>query len=297
MSDSNQYEKIPFSNELFPIRILWDCHPDRLQNSGEKSGGTWHEQLEILYVLQGKIRVDCGYRRYLCNSGDIVIVNPCEAHAVNFHSGSPSYHCIMIDSKFYDNGIPDICGLKYTMPMNGRQLKFNNLIRNNERVRIILQELITECREQKYAYEVAAKGYFLCLLAELFRNELNSVNRFEKVISEKANYDLIAPVFSYIAENYGKKILLNDLAASCCISSAHLCRVFKKITGKTVIEYLNEYRLSKVYLLLLTTDKNISEIASETGYSDTGYLWRRFKSLYGFSPMKLREMTSQNKKE
>lgn len=295
MPDSKQYESIPFSDELFPVKILWNSEPEL--RSSAPHHGTWHEQLEILYILNGKIRVDCGYRRYICEPGDIIIVNPCETHMVYYHSGTPSYHCLMFDSKFYDSGMLDLCRLKYMMPMNGRQLKFNNLIRNNARVSSILQEIIRECREQNYAYEVAAKGHFLCLLAELFRSELSAINQSENMIPIKSEHEMIASVFNYIAENYTKKITLDDLSSLCCVNSSHLCRVFKKITGKTVIEYVNEYRLSKVHLLLLTSDKSLSEIAAETGYSDMGYLSRRFKALHGFSPNKLREMASQYKKE
>lgn len=297
MPDTKQYEAIPFSDELFPIKILWNFQPEKSSASHQNRSGTWHEQLEILYMLSGKVRVDCGFRRYICEPGDIVIVNPCEAHLIQYHSGDPSYHCLMVDSKFYDSGMLDLCRLKYMMPMNGRHLRFNNLIHNNPRVSSILQELIRECKNQDYAYEVAAKGHFLCLLAELFRSELSSINRSEKVISDKTDYDLIAPVFHYVAENYTKKITLDELSSLCCVNSSHLCRVFKKITGKTVIEYLNEYRLSKVHLLLLTTNKSIGEIAAETGFSDMGYLSRRFKALHGFSPIKLREMVSRYKKE
>ena len=89
------------------------------------------------------------------------------------------------------------------------------------------------------------KGNLLRLLAELFRSELSGLQGDEKVIADKANYELVAPVFPYIAEHYAQKITLKDLAAACCVNVSHLCRVFKKLTGKTVMEYLNEYRLSK----------------------------------------------------
>lgn len=297
MRGVKQYDEISYSDELFPIRILWNFQPDKNRILNEDSVVTWHEQLEILYMLDGEIQIDCGYRRYICGKGDIVIVNPCEEHVIGYHSGNPAYHCIMIDPKFYESGTLDLCELKYMMPINGRQLKFNNLVRNNERVTIILQELIEECKEQQYAFEVAVKGNFLRLLAELFRSELSALSRDEKVISDKANYELIAPVFSYIAENYNKKIALNDLAALCCINVSYLCRMFKKLTGKTIIEYLNEYRLSKVQLMILTTDMSIGEIAVRTGYTDGGYMMRRFKAAYGFSPGKFREMTQNEKKE
>ena len=291
MSGIKKYEEIPFSYQLFPIRILWDFQVNRNRILKDDTVETWHEQLEILYVLNGEIQVDCGYRRYICRRGDIVIVNPCEEHFIGYHAGNPSYHCVMIDPKFYESGTTDLCGLKYMLPINGRKLKFNNVIRDNERATEILLELLKECREQQYAYEVAVKGNLLRLLAELFRNELSAFSIDEKVISDKTNYDLIAPVFGYIAEKYDKKITLKELAEICCVNTSHLCRAFKKVTGKTIIEYLNEYRLSKVQMMLLTTEKSIREIAAESGYPDDRYMMRRFKATYGISPGVFRSTT------
>lgn len=295
MHGKKRYDEIFFPDELFPIRILWGFHRDKDKVLNDDSIETWHEQLEILYILSGEVQVDCGYRRYICGSGDIVIVNPCEEHVVGYHSGNPSYHCIMIDPKFYESGTLDLCGLKYMLPINGRQLKFKNLIRNNMRVTSILQELLEECEQQQYAFEVAVKGNLFRLLAELFRNELSALGGDEKVISNKMNYELIAPVFGYIAENYTEKITLAELAEICCVNTSHLCRVFKKITGKTIVEYLNEYRLSKAQMMLLTTDMSVGEVAAEAGYADGRYMMRRFKATYGFTPGEFRTMVRKDK--
>lgn len=285
----NRYEKIPFSDELFPIRFLRNCSRDETKVLDDDSIATWHEQLEILYVCEGELEVDCGYRQYLCRPGDIVIVNPFEEHMVGYHAGHPCYHVIMIDSKLYEGGTPDLCGLKYLMPINGRRLKFNNLIRGNRKVSAILQELIEECEMRQYAFEVAVKGNILRLLAELFRSELGTADREEKLISKRDGYGAIAPVFNFIADHYNRKIKLDDLAQLCCIDASHLCRVFKKLTGKSVMEYLNEYRISKAQLLLLTTDLSIGEIAGRVGYGDGGYMTRRFKAVCGVSPGKFRD--------
>ncbi len=297
MGGTKQYEEIPFIDDLFPVRILWNFRLGQDAVLREDSVVTWHEQLEILYILEGKIQIDCGYRRYICDKGDIVIVNPCEEHVVGYHSGNPSYHCIMIDPKFYAGGLLDRCGLQYMLPINGQQMKFNNLIRGNGKVSDILQELIAECEERRYAFEVAVKGNLLRLLAELFRSEMSGLQGDEKVIADKANYELVAPVFPYIAEHYAQKITLKDLAAACCVNVSHLCRVFKKLTGKTVMEYLNEYRLSKAQMLLVTTDLGLCEIAAQAGYTDMGYMMRRFKAAYGISPGRFRHLAGEGKEE
>ncbi len=296
MADRKAYEEIPFSDELFPIRILWNCRPGKVGASDPDAPGLWHEQLEILFVLTGKITVECGYRRYVCDAGDIVVVNPCETHSVGYCSGEPSYHCFMIDPRLYDSGRSDLCGIKYLLPMNGRRLKFNNLVRGNEKASGLLRDLVTECSEKPYAYELAVKADILRLLAELFRSELSALSGADADVSDRSGFELISPVFSYIAEHYRTRIGLEELARLCCITPSHLCRVFKKVTGKTVVDYINEFRIEKAQALLLTTDRSIADVACEVGFSDGGYFSRRFKALNGFPPGELRTIKSKDGK-
>lgn len=297
LSGVHFYEKIKFNDILFPISIQLDRTISYKEDSSHPDDRHWHEQLEVLYVLDGKLSVKCGYRHYICDQGDAIIINPCEPHRVDYHSGNPKFHCILIDPKLYESGILDLCELKYLMKMNGKSLVFNNLIRDNCNVTSILEVLFSECRAEEYAYEVAVKGNILRLLAELFRTEISNTVTQNNNISTKSGFSLIEPVFNYIAEHYSEKITLTKLADICCVNASHLCRVFKKVTDKTIMDYLTEYRIGKAGVLLLTTDKSIGEIAYETGYTDSGHFSRSFKSVYGISPIKFKKTGQHHESE
>lgn len=291
MNNRQDPEAILFPNKLFPILVHWNLKA----RTDEKPA--WHECFEILYVMDGEIQVDCGYQRFICKKDDIFIINPCEEHFVTYQFGTPHYHCLMIDPKLYEGDTLDFCNLKYILSFTKCRVKVKNLIRNNPRVTEILNELLLEHKNQQYGCELMIKGDVLRLLAELFRNELSTLERNETVLSDQTNYALVAPVFSYIAEHYNQKITLDQLSKLCCISSPHLCRIFKKLTGKTVIYYLNEYRLSRVKLLLITSDMSIGKIAAEAGYPDERYMMRRFKTAYGVSPGAFRASYREERNE
>jgi len=293
LDDKNRYDEIPFSDSLFPIRILWDKHLSRSLN-GNDSANTWHEQLEILYFIEGGAEVECGFKRFVTGDGDIVIINPCEVHSVNYFNGTPLFHCFMIDPRLYNGGENDICGIKYIEPMTKHHLHFNNLINDNERVKFILCDLITEIKEAKTAYEIAVKGDILKLLAELFRNELRAVCSEEESIKNVRGYEQIAPVLRFISENYFEEIRLQQLSKICCMNTSYFCRRFKEIVGKTAVEYINEYRIAKAEALLMTTELPVSKIAEKVGFSDSCYFARCFKAIRNVSPSELR--TKANRK-
>lgn len=274
-----EHEQILFSDELFPIRVLWNITPE---NRYPNYDPTWHEQLEILYFTEGSAICECNFRRFLCRAGDIVVINPCEMHVVDPHSGEAKYHCIMIDHSLYSSD--GICEVKYIEPVLRGRVRFNNLISDNEYIKKIICELLDECKNLDTGYEMAVKGNCLRLLAALFKSELSDTVR-----NISGNTQSITPALAYIAAHYTEDIPLSRLASECCMSVSYFCRLFRDITGQTAISYINEYRLTKAKALLLTTKCSISEIAMQTGFPDSSYFTRRFKALFGIPPAKLRQ--------
>ena len=286
------HEDIPFHDELFPIRILLHTGTNRAANDTQNDTPEmikWHEQLEILYILEGELVCFCDFRHYICRAGDIVIVNPCETHDFAFVGTPARYHCLMIDPRLW-GGHSDTSIRKYLEPLTARKLRFHNVIRDNASVRSILDDLITEYTEEQPGYELAVKGNLLRLLAHLFRYESDSAAESKSTDA----YAPIAPALRYISDNYTSEITLSDLAGICCMNRSYFCRRFHEITGRTAIAYVNEYRLAKAQALLLTTSMTISEVASAVGYDDSSYFTRRFRDLFGCTPKQLRENENDN---
>ena len=71
------------------------------------------------------------------------------------------------------------------------------------------------------------------------------------------------------------------------LSRVQLYRKVKSITGASPIELLRTARLNKAYQLLLTTDKNISEVAYGVGFTAPSYFTKCFKEEFGVSPSDL----------
>ncbi len=88
----------------------------------------------------------------------------------------------------------------------------------------------------------------------------------------------------FLNNHYMEKITGKQLEEMLEMNFDYLNRIFRKITGKTIFQYLCRVRVNRVKELLTTTDMKMAEIAMVTGYSDEFYMSRQFKKVTGISP-------------
>ena len=92
----------------------------------------------------------------------------------------------------------------------------------------------------------------------------------------------------YISCNYKRDISIDDLAQHVGMNRSSLCTFFKHHTGKTIITYLNEFRLSVACHLLGHTSLTIQQVCYESGFNDVPHFCRLFKRSFGETPKEYR---------
>lgn len=105
---------------------------------------------------------------------------------------------------------------------------------------------------------------------------------------------LVKDCLNQIDFYYNTELSLASLAKTCSISQNYLSTTFKKETGMTVTDYINQTRLRQALLLLNTTSLPIGEIATRCGYFDANYFTRIFKKTLGQSPRQYRTAVRQH---
>lgn len=158
---------------------------------------------------------------------------------------------------------------------------FNRLICN-------LSEELTEqnnkfwpCRSRSFLLEI------LCLLSKIFL-EPNSINEITFISDEQDHYSLLL----YIHTQYSKKLTLKELCGQFHTNRTTLQERFLRLTGKSIMVYLQELRLQISSTMLRDTTIPISEIAKRTGYSDLNHFSRSFRLKMGLSPSDYRQKTN-----
>ena len=109
-------------------------------------------------------------------------------------------------------------------------------------------------------------------------------------VTSKGMPSTLLHILRYINSHLYEKITLGELSERFFLSEVTLCHYFKKYLGVTFLDYLNALRLAKAKELLLTTKKNMDEIAAEVGLGSANYFGMFFKKAVGISPLRFRKI-------
>ena len=101
-------------------------------------------------------------------------------------------------------------------------------------------------------------------------------------------------VLKYIEKNISSPISLDELGEVASLESTYLSKRFKKLMGTGLIDYINQKRIEKSQVLLLTTSDNLDTIARHVGFSNWAYFSRVFKNYIGLSPGHYRKQKSRS---
>jgi AraC-like DNA-binding protein len=184
--------------------------------------------------------------------------------------------------------------LYYLGKVNMRRERVVNTLWNLKSEDIATEELTTGSQQQKAdGKEPTANGRQLIVGSE----ETTADNQEATADSQETTGDNPEPSTSYFIARFkevveasleNSELSVEDLAASMNLSRVQLYRKVKNITGSTPVELLRTARLNRSYQLLLTTDRSVSEIAYQVGFTAPSYFTKCFKEAYGMLPGEVR---------
>lgn len=146
-----------------------------------------------------------------------------------------------------------------------------------------MQELFLSDTEYK-------EFHLKCMLYDLFMTVMEKeLPDEESTIHHTPLTPPIIDALQYMEQNYDKNPSLEDAAKISGYSPSYFSRLFQTQLGKSFSDYLINIRLGYVQYLLLNTQKSITEIALETGYSHTSNLSEQFKKYTGLTPLQYRK--------
>lgn len=137
--------------------------------------------------------------------------------------------------------------------------------------------------EQKNALtEITANKYLTDIITYSFTE--NKENR--ETISLQNKLQMIR---DYLIANSSKKLTLDSLSAMFYVSKYHLSREYKRYFGITLMNDLNNMRVSAAKSLLRFSDDSIDSIAEQCGFNDSAYFIKVFKNVENMTPSSYRK--------
>lgn len=108
----------------------------------------------------------------------------------------------------------------------------------------------------------------------------------------------IHKVQDYIEQHLAQQMTIEELACVAGFSKYHFSRIFQGVLQEPLAHYVNRLRMENaLFLLAHRKDMNMTDIAYESGYTDSAIFSRAFKNNYGVSPREYRSEYSKNCKE
>ena len=99
----------------------------------------------------------------------------------------------------------------------------------------------------------------------------------------------ILGAIDYISAHYSEELSVEMIASAVYLTPDYLSRLFKKATGKSISQYIRQYRMEKAKDALLHTRKKVIDIGIESGYPNYSYFCQSFRESFGSSPEKYRQ--------
>jgi AraC-like DNA-binding protein len=133
--------------------------------------------------------------------------------------------------------------------------------------------------------------YYVSSQLYRFVMELHRISEGYDIVQFKDSPEPVRTAIRYMQSQYAASLSLDDIADKAGLSKYHFSRVFLGKTGIQPMHYLRKIRIEKASALLSQTGKTLEIIARETGFDNSNYFIRVFKSLVGMTPNQYRLST------
>ncbi len=250
-------------------------------NDPFKMSSHYHDCHQIIFVLDGKLKVTVNGASYTAKSGSIALFSRYEDHSIEVLTTQYGRYVLRINPQLNSNQ----CKL-YSL-LSNRPQGFGNvfdLSDDKAELKNLFERMVKELNSSDPFAEDMLELLLNQLLIIMYRHTPDSYFYIE----EEA-FELVCNLQKRFETDYSSHYTLELLAREYGVSPSSLSHQFKRITGSSVMGYLNSCRLASAKNYLSKTKMSVGEIVDLCGFSDSSNFSRTFKKLNGMSPSQFRE--------
>lgn len=235
----------------------------------------YHNEIELYYLLKGRIKYFVNDKTFILNEGDLIIIPQRILHSNDSEDCLYNERLLLnFDSTHYfpeiNSTLKNLC---------------NNIIihipkENQPLIENIFYKIEAEYNSNNKNRDLLLRLYISELIIYLHRYRVDSS------FSEEKTDILMQKIADYINLNYNDDLSLNRLSKTFSMSESYISRRFKQSIGVSINEYINYIRIGHAEQILKTEKLPITDIALKCGYNDSSYFSSVFKKFKGITPYK-----------
>jgi AraC-like DNA-binding protein len=243
----------------------------------------YHDCHEIIFITKGTAQLRVNGHIETASQGDIVIFSRFEEHSVASRTADYRRYVLQIT--------PDIPAeahlAKVFSILFNRPEQFCNVLHCAHcamEISGICQQLLQE-QTQGGAF---CNDMLNLLIQQLLILLCRQMPHVFAAFSESA-FETVQQLQRRLERDYRQSFTLSQLAIECGFSVSYLSHLFKRITGSSIMGYLQSCRMAAAKKYLVETPMEIGTIVESCGFSDASNFSRAFRSLTGSTPTQFRQ--------
>ena len=246
----------------------------------------------IYLVKEGKAKLHLHERVQELSPGHLYIIPPFTLHSYECDNYFALYYIHIYENHFLEQRIledyffpseisstplTDILVEQLFQINPGRELsKYDPVEYDNPNT---LMRTISLHSHNPFYSIIETEGILLQLLSRFLREASHKFETTENRIKK---------VLRYIRMHINEPVKIDELAGQCYLSKGHFIRLFKKDLSITPTQYINQKKIERAQLQLITTNLSIKDIAYGLSYEDISYFNRIFRQYTGITPKEYR---------
>lgn len=277
----------PHGSLEFPCAGYSSCHTDKPEDI---IPWHWHEEIEIIYIENGQMKVKIPSDTFLLEKGDCMVIN-----SNILHYAATVTECklrSLVFSKTLITGNEDfVFAKKYMQPLLTCNHFSHYLIKagDNENITDWFNCAFEALAQDCYGYEFIVRENLSHICLFLY-GKFGPPADAQNVPLNKDNLR-IRKMLAYIHKNFADNISLSEISSAADISERESLRCFGKTIQLSPIQYLLKYRIMQgAEMLLKNPTDSISEIATLCGFDSSSNFAKIFKRFYGCTPRQYRNL-------
>lgn len=238
--------------------------------------------------LRGKAQYTIDTRKQTVTPGDLLFVS--EGHIVDNYTASADFDClcIMVSTQFYHDFVQNVQNVSSLLlfSMNNPVVKLtSHEIQVYTDFYLTIREKIADTSHHYQTELVKA------LLLAMFYDLSNVIYRIEQQGSQKQSRadGIFAQFIRLLEQNFRTERRVSWYAKQLGITPKYLSEVVKKVSRRTPNDWIDQYVVLEIRVLLKNTTKNIKEITEELHFPNQSFFGKYFKDHVGFSPSAFRK--------
>lgn len=238
---------------------------------GFRFKGEQHDCWELTYVDKGSLYNVVGEtQEYLLRQGELMLFAPGQRH------------------RQYADEHVSVCYMTVTfdMQLGETELLSDTVFQSDYEIKRLLEKIMQEKETQRiYSYDL-----ILCYLKEILIRLLRAqrlehiIHKTDTEIKHTIESDIIVDVMQYVKKHLDKKLTVSEIAKMIPVSSSYLSTLFRKNTGKHLVEYISAEKMKRAKEYIREGKYTFTQISEMLGFNSIHYFSKLFKKQVGITP-------------